>query len=513
MFDLTKNPFHLLRVPPEATAGEIAEAREDAAADGVAPEQELQAAAGALTNPRRRLTCEMSSLWGVSPSSARALLEKLSGGEPPDFSVAAERPPLARANLAAHVCAMPATAQIFPNDDARRDAVEQLIEARENIVESDLRDGFNAARKRAGVPVIRDEHLREASGDLARKHLEAALNAVENAAHPGALMTGIVEEWRYVKTQGGIFVHDMVGGYDRWSASVLRPIGEKIRKAAEALRRNPDDGAALAVIERGLAEWDEYSQPVQLKEEAKGLDERESLKLCRELRQLTLHLANEKNKYNVSLKISNALMRTFPELPAVRGHLSDDIKALKKLAPDEALAAKVKPLLELVSEISEDLAGFAAAVQARDGKWVRFDRTLSAIGNDRELASKDQVWNILCNIIVELRDDYEQASFLVLGRIAQEARDCNAAPQKIRETLNKAVFAARLNQRREKFVEAMKREDAAAARKAALEIAEITDDEEERRKAREIAGRLKSGGIPWWIWVGGAAILYSLLSQ
>ena len=309
-----------------------------------------------------------------------------------------------------------------------------------------------------------------------------------------------------------IWPRAMVG----WSVSFLRPIRERIQEAAKALRQNPDNSGALAAIERGLAEWDEYSQPVQLKEESKGLDDPESGSLCHDLRQLVFHLANEEKKYKIALKISNALLRTFPELPAARGQLSNDIKALKKLVPSEALEAKLKPLLNLVEEINGDLAGFASAVHARNRMWSRFDQAVSMVANDRELASTEQIWIILCNVAVELRDIHEQASFLVLSHIAQQARSCDAAPRKIKEMCEQAVSNVRLDQKRQEFIEAMEREDSEAARKAVLEVAGLTKDEDERHKAQEIAGQLKSGdggGVPWWVWLLGAAALYAWLSK
>ena len=489
MFDLRKNPFHLLGVLPEATAAEIMDAREDAEADGVAPEQELQTADTALRHPRKRLICEMSSLWGVPQKSASALLARVSGeGE---FDIADENlPPLARANLAAHVCA----ADMFSADDERRQVIEWLIEAREGIVESALQGEFNVTRKKAGFPPVQEEHLRDAVVELTKAHLDAALNAVEKADHPGKLMTGIVEEWRYVKTPGGIFVHDMAEGYGRWSVSILRPIGERIQESAKALRQNPDNSGALAAIERGLAEWDEYSQPVQLKEEAKGLDERESLDLYRDLRQLALHLANEKKKYRVSLKISNALLRTFPELPTVRGQLSNDIKTLKKLTDKQEQMAKIKPLLDLMGEIKDDLVAFASAVRGGGEMWWRFNRILSMVSDNRNLASSEPVWRMLGDVAIELHNNgHAQAAFSVMSAIARCAGACAATPSEMRKRLEEELSALHLSQKRGELNQAIKNKHFAVAKKAALELAELTDDNEERNRARSIAIQIADG--------------------
>ena len=491
MLDLRKNPFHLLGVLPEATAAEIMDAREDAEADGVAPEQELQMAAGALSHPRKRLICEMSSLWGVPQKSASALLARVSGeGE---FDIVDENlPPLARANLAAYVC----TLGFLSADDDRRQVIEWLIEAREGIVESALQGEFNAARKKAGIPPVQEEHLRDAVVELTKAHLDAALNAVEKAAHPGKLMTGIVEEWRYVKTPGGVFVHSMIEGYGRWSVPILRPIREKIHKAAEKLRHNPDNIGTLAAIEHGLAEWDEYSQPVQLKEESKGLDERESLALYNDLRQLALHLTNEKNKFGVSLRISNALLRTFPELPTVRDQLTNDIKALKKLAADEPLMEKIKPLLDLVEEINDDIVDFASAVQKEGEMWSRFNQILSAVADNQDLASSERVWIMLRHVAIELHNnEHGQAAFSVMSKISRCAGACAATPHEIRAKLKEDLSAMHLIRKRGELEQAMENKNFAAAKKAALEVAKLTNNDDERETARSLADRMPRGGI------------------
>ena len=297
MFDLRKNPFHLLGVLPQATAAEIIDAREDAEADGIAPEQELRMAAGALSHPRKRLTCEMSSLWGVPKKIASALLMRVSDNG--EFDIADENlPPLARANLAAHVCA----SDMLSADDDRCQVIEWLIEARESIVESVLQDEFSKARKQAGIPSVKDEHLRESVRDLRQAHLDAALNAIEKATDPGKLMTSIVEEWLYAKTPEKIFILDMVGCYDRWSVPILRPIEEGIRKAASDWAKNPNEIGAATKIKNGIGEWSKYGLPIQLTDEAKGLDGRKFQAIGLVLKRVAVQVArNSRTKQTLDM--------------------------------------------------------------------------------------------------------------------------------------------------------------------------------------------------------------------
>ncbi len=98
MSDLLTNAFFILEASPRTSKGQLVELAEDAALIG--DHTEVSDARSALSNPKSRLGAEISWLLGVSPSRAKALIEKLRSN-PCEIYGDLGVPPLAAANLIA----------------------------------------------------------------------------------------------------------------------------------------------------------------------------------------------------------------------------------------------------------------------------------------------------------------------------------------------------------------------------------------------------------------------------
>jgi hypothetical protein len=239
---------------------------------------------------------------------------------------------LGQANLAAYLTAARPSRVIL----------QALVTAYDEIDPAEVADALNAERAVAGFPLAKPGLVAEALESLRERHLDAAMKVVTAAAHPGRLMTALVEARS--EDEGGAweFVEALAERFDRWSASSLGQIEERLQAAAERLRSNPRDASALEAIVQSLKDWDEYSQPRQLIFRAKGLDEPRSRALVQQRRELGLWLANDRHEYRKALALSQALLAVFPELPSVDTRIRQDVKDLERLvgqAQEQALLA------------------------------------------------------------------------------------------------------------------------------------------------------------------------------
>jgi hypothetical protein len=103
-------------------------------------------------------------------------------------------------------------------------------------------------------------------------------------------------------------------------------------------------GAQVDRIVSLLAEWDDVNQPVQLFEREQGLEEARSKKLAGDIRDLAIELANGHGRHVEALKLTRALLQTFPELEAVAEKLKEDEATLEDLVADQARQARLSPL-------------------------------------------------------------------------------------------------------------------------------------------------------------------------
>lgn len=506
MLNLRDNAFYLLGVSPEAAAAEVADAFDDAVMDAPADEAKLQKAKNALAAPKKRLPEELLSLWGVPAGKWEQWLARDNPGEWGGLSS------VARMNLSAHFLSAPSAGDY--SDDLRRVMLGQIIEAQNDFLT--IMPDIRAARKKAGMPPPSDEHFRESMRAVSEKHCQAAMCAIGTAKLPGRIMTDVAEEWRYDKGEAGRFVTDLARAYDRWSILKLRPIEKKLEQAMGVLQDGQVDESALDDIDRLLLEWDEYSQPMQLMSEAKGLDDPRSKELCEKLRSLVINLANEHNEHGAALHISNALSRTFPELPGVAGKLASDVSTLRELSADALPSHEdIRDLRNAIKTARNDLAGFARSVASQSHECEAFK--MIAASALQSFPDKEGVWVAILNLTAELfKNGHVDAARVLLKHLEQWANEYGA-PQNIFGVLSGTANAFDLFDARTRLEHAAGQKDLAAAAKHAKVVAKLTNDREEKDLMQKIVQRHESEsenwGWVWWVLIIGGWFVWNVLSR
>ena len=410
MLNLSKNAFHILQVSPQTSQEDIILAREKAITENLFSEKDILLAQNTLLQPKKRLNEELSWLWGFSAQQASNWIMNVkqhsSSNVFLDYKSKNSLSVLARANYAAHLCSVN-----FGNNN--HSYVNILILTQEELSEFDFQYEINETRQSAGVPRTNSEQLHEGLSLLHSKHIESAMNAITNAEDPGRLMTHIATKWLNDKTQSSVFVTELVRAYDRWTIPKLNRIQKNIEHYDKIVRDNPNNMNALLSIENLLDEWDGYSQPVQLFDESKGLDERRSSEIYQILRNLAVYLSNEHQKYTSSYRVTKALLKTFHELPSVKDNLPSDIKLLKELSA-------FKELDNILAGIDKDIDQFALNLESLNitNKWndqsPQIQQYIENYLSDNELASIENLWQMLRSIAIKLHNNSHEFAALVL---------------------------------------------------------------------------------------------------
>ena len=503
-FDLRNNAFYLLGVAPEAASADIADAFDDAVMDSPDDESKLQIAKDVLATPKKRLREELSSLWDVHPGEWDKWLASTPDSWDGIFGIA-------RINLAAHF--LSALGDDDYSDDIRRKALDYLMGGRDGF--DRLLPALVAARKTAGMPPPSAEHFRQAMHDIGEQHCKVAMRAIETASAPCAMMTSIAEEMRYDKTASGRFAADLVRAFDRWSITKLRPIEDGIDKAIASLRGGEVNKVVLDDIDRLLNEWDEYSQPMQLMNEAKGLDEERSKKLANKLRSAAVYIANEHEEHEAALHISNVLNRTFPELPGIAGTLATDITTLRGVLARQANRKEreqVDELVEMINEIKEVPSSFSS-------HSARFERLAPLVL--KRLSKNENVWRFIRLAAIEIfNEGYSNHGRIMAKLLSQWANEYGASQdvrEKLHEDLKHMKQQQKLADAHSRLKRAIEKKDVTAAVSAAKSVAAMTDDASEKKALRDFINKHEDEHDGDWNWVGwvigGGILLWILLSR
>ena len=395
---------------------------EEALADGRAAEGVLARAQRAVLTPRIRIEAELAWFPGIPPYQARAILSQLDLNNLSDARERLERlQGLDKANLAAHLCACLG---------AETKHLQVLLEAYAEFTDGDVHEILKGLRSVSGFPTPDQEQVRSALNKLRGNHARAAVSCIVTTKSPGEALTEIVEAFLTWSNDNVRHLLDLiVREYATWSQPQLTTIKERIEEHI-ALRRNWDArlGAQPPPVEQIvdlLAEWDSVSQPVQLLEESKGLEEPRSKEIHEIVRDFCIWLANESGQYEDALVVSRALLKTFPELPAVAAQLSEDIDALESLAEKAKSIELMAPLIGTVEAAKAEMAAFNEDVVAsgfgpnsRGLAKSLYDAFANVAAKVTGTELEDMPWMVVRSIAIDLNNKHnspEGASAILEG--------------------------------------------------------------------------------------------------
>lgn len=331
---LQKNPFAILGATTRDDRRRIVELAEEKSLS--IDHDTCQKARSDLTNPRTRVSAELSWMPGVSPRRA-AQLNELILRDPMALREESGLPSLAHANL------MAAAFEAIDEADSAADVAEFIQEmatlAGEISVDEVLRD-INEDRSVAGFPEVRAAEQIEAELADRRRYYRAAIKDALNRLPPKSLveaMTLTVDGATYGgELHAPELIDELVDGYAVETQGFLQREAESAERLMSAIRSAAKSnesgvGSLIDKLETVARNWDKVAQPIQLSAKARGIDHDASHEVAYSIRGLAIELFNDHDLLTHSQRLTALIKELFAELPEVSEKIDQDSKALSDI--------------------------------------------------------------------------------------------------------------------------------------------------------------------------------------
>lgn len=516
MINLLKNPFAVLGVTVQDSAGTIRQAALSAIRHGRLLESDAQAAHEALVDPATRLESEVSWLLGRSaprvesilaalqtkPSTAGrlALLETIDG--------------VARANLAAHLCAV---------ERGGVSTVRALVEAQNEINPEAVFFLVNGNREIAGFPPVTETDLWEALATLQAQHCAAVGESIAAREEHRKFMVRLFADGWDPKGTAYTFLERVVAAYDAWYDAHLAAIGTRLNGHMATLQKDPSDTRATEGIKGCLALWDEYSTPLQHPTIDDKAVAARAAEIHGRVRALCLSLAREHWRFRAALQLAESLTYAFPDFPPVDLGLPERLDALVPMLARVPSGSAPHDLARTMASLQRDPAALAQSL--KDDGFRRGDRSpagklytayTEAMSAAYATTAAEGVWIMLRCLAFDLhaRHGYTAAAAgLLESLLAQEEDDM--IPSEVRRLLERDAGRLRHFVNRHALEKLMGRGKFRAANRLLEELLLNPPEEaahvELMRIRSEIQDALSRQTVPWWVWLLVAAGLASIM--
>lgn len=505
-FDLFRNPFVLLGLDLSASARRVADAFEDAVADGHASESELVTARQAILTPISRLKAEVGALADTPSSEWRSILTALKSSQASSRlrQAFAKVAPLSRSNLLAHL-----SSRTHPDAPM----LTEWIATHSAINLDQIHRQIVQFREMAGVVRPERASLSAALGDLREQQARSLFDGFEYPPDAIEPVKGCAE--RIIST-GDAAQIDVLGNllkaYSHHIEQELSFRRQRITSTADALRSDPDGMGNLALVVDALKFWDQAAHPLQLLEVYKGRDEPSSQEVFQQLRTLAIDLANDLSRFDLSLSIMKCCQGVFARLPRAAQQLSEDRVTLE----ERVLYSKVNPLAVAIVELGDDLqkfsddiriGGFSQSVVG-SAKSIR-DAFVASVKSSKGSAIAEMPWLMLRSIAVKLNNDLDapDSALALIKGLLDLGRELDASEEVLRR-LREDKRAVERHHLENGLVEQMKNGDfrnALSAIENLLQDYKSPDERDALQKLKSDIERKKRGRyLRWGFWIAVA---------
>lgn len=505
-FGLLQNPFFILKVDPSAPLDRIAEAVEDALADGEVAEDDVMAAREALINPRQRTITELSYLFD-SPSTQVARLVKLLK-EPPSSEILKEverSAPLSRSNFLAEAAS---------RSPASSDILFSILDAHAQVSPPDLLTKIQSVRRQAGIVSPSLEAIEESLNALYERHVKAALSGLRSATAASKPLRACTRRILALPDEDRLQALDrMIRAYAQFASSELGEIEERITSLAEQLKTRQAATNDIENLSNYLRRWKDLAQPLIESEAKKGRDDVRSRQLYYTIRNLCIERSNQYDDFGSALAISESAAEIFKSLPRASEQLVEDTQLLK----ERIVEAKVTPLKRYIDSVSKwtiaaDLenAGFGPSAKgmARD-LWNLF---LTTLNDTKHSMAADLPWILTRGLAIDLNNQENSpvAAKAIVEQLLRMASDTSPSPE-VLEKLHDDLRAVTKNATEKRVLKLVEGGDTSAALHGLEEILRGDLNPEDRALYNQLRGRLQSqrnGRFVKWTFFGLIAIVF-----
>jgi Mg2+ and Co2+ transporter CorA len=304
-----------------------------------------QKARSDLTNPRARLSAEMTWLPGVSPRKATQLAECLLN-DPMAIREEDSLPILAHLNLLA------AAFEAVDSEHDAEDLAVFILEIANLVEELDLEDiqrDINEDRAVSNFPeVLVLDQIEAELAERKRYYRNSIKDALDRL--PSMTLIQVMTDTVDIATSGGddhapALVDDLVDSYEVETQGVLQQEAENVNKLVKAIKDSADSGEAaikpyVDKLDAVVRNWSKIVRPIQLSAKARGIDHEPSHDLAGIVRNLAIDLFNKHDMLAQSQQLTNLLQELFSEVPDVSERIEQDVDALSDIFHKRKQAAE-----------------------------------------------------------------------------------------------------------------------------------------------------------------------------
>lgn len=497
-FDILKNPFVVLRLPLSASKEGIAEAFDEAMADGHASDEALRDARRQLLAPKLRLAATVELLLDADAQQRDLAISTLQESMPLSdlIAFAKDLPTASRASYLSNV------AQLQPSSGILRYFALTLASIDRNLLESKVGDIF----EEADLPRPTRESVLEAFEASTARNIKRLFSSYRDAKSASTDMRRCLDEGMASASSDQLAAYtSVVSAYLDYAAAAISELRRRVDGGVERFLADTSDQPALDDIETSLLAWDELSQPAQLLAQKKGRDEPQARELFQHLRGFMIELANDKNAPSAALRISKLCTEVFAELPRAVSQLKDDLGALQTLVDQEG----AKDLMEFVEGSRTNLdrlvgdlrSGFKpTAIGDAKRLYLLFDKSVQAT---KGTAAAEIPWGLVRSLALDINNDLGEgvaSEALIVGLAAHSG--FAQAPEQIKAAIKTDRQVLQANAAQSRFKRAVDKKDTVAARQALVDLAALATDEHERKQYQQGISNLdaaKRGRMVKWI--------------
>jgi tetratricopeptide (TPR) repeat protein len=405
-FNLLKNPFVLLGLPPTAKPAAVKEAYEDAIEDEREDADVLMRAQQTLLTPRLRIEAEVGGFLDVDSSLAAQIVSDIRAGK--SMREIKERltklHSLPRSNVIAHY----GSARPIVLSD-----LCDLIEAQAAVAAGAVCDAINDVRQEIALGRVDRDSVGEALSKLLDRQTKAVIETLGFGDAAVAILDLFVSRISSGSDTATIFRLDVyVSMFRQIVASELSKRSEAVTAACDEIRRNPKPDSAYRKLDKALRVWMALVRPVQTYENYRQREDAATREMYGTVRQLALDLSNDQREFESAEKVVAIASGVFGHLPRAADQMAEDTKQLAELRNDKLADELLTPLLQACEQANNShraiegelsKAGFGPGSVGS----VRsiFDKFAAAVDATSKLPFSDAPWRLVRSIAISLNND------------------------------------------------------------------------------------------------------------
>jgi hypothetical protein len=332
--DLLENPFYILSASPQDKRERLFELAEQRSF--ILDSTKCLKARSNLTNPRKRLSAEVTWLPGIKPKRAIELLYLLKNS-PDRLFLIHNLSPITRINL---LIAAFLRLKNLNSQEFIAWTIEIVYEF-DNIISKDLILLINNDRTISHFPQLNDLTTIDFEIKEQRKYyckvIKSILDAFKFIDKVNTLSEAIRLATKDGHTHGPILLDDLIDAYEVEAQVFLDKEEKRIKILISSLIAAVDAGqsdSSLSSMVNQILEaatnWNKVAYPVLISAISRGIKHQQSLKLAFLIRNVAFYMLNKHYKFDFSSQLIKLLQQIFGQLSEITDIIEKDIAFLNK---------------------------------------------------------------------------------------------------------------------------------------------------------------------------------------